>query len=269
VEVEINENDIVNIHLEDTATVEVDAFRGKKFKGKVIEIGFSPTNATSLTGATDDQVTSYPVKVLILPESYTNDPSLMKGLPEKASPFRPGMSGVVNIYTDRADDVVAVPIQAVTTGVRGGASFGGGGERGGDREGSGRKSGGGRRGEPTRIVYLYDAATKTVQTAEVTTGISDDAWMEIKSGLAPGQVIVTGPYDILTKELKDGMEVELEEKKGRKGKGDRERGSKTYNAATTPATDPAKPTQPTHTTPKKRPEGTEGRPKSERSREQQ
>jgi HlyD family secretion protein len=193
VEVEVNENDIVDLQLGDTAKVEVDAYPERVFKGKVVEIGFAPKSAqgggSGLGGAgggssTNDQVTNYPVKVLIQPSSYENDSALMGRIPEHQSPFRPSMSAVVNIYTDRAEDVVSVPIQAVTLD---------------------RQTGTGATDE--RIVFRYDSSAHKVRRQPVTTGISDDTYMAIQEGLAAGTPIVTGPYNTVTKELRDGMTV--------------------------------------------------------------
>lgn len=188
VEVEVNENDIVRLRVGDTATVEVDAFRelNRTFTGEVIEIGFSPTGTgTDLSAVnTADKVTTYPVKVLIQPKSYLNDKDLMRGVPQTAGPFRPGMSGVVNIFTGRAENVLAVPIQAVTV----------------DRTDETAT-------DPPRVVFTVPEGTDTVRMVPVKTGISDDDYIEIKTGLQAGQRIVVGPYRTVTKALQTGTQV--------------------------------------------------------------
>jgi len=183
VQVEINENDIVKLVLGDTASVEVDAYPNKKFRGIVSEIGYFSKGSSVLSGNNQsDQVTTYPVRVFIDPISYLNDP-IMKTLPKTQSPFRPGMSAVVNIYTDKVENVLTIPIQAVTI----------------DRN----------KGPITKnkqeIVYVFKD-NKAVVT-EVTSGISDDNHIEIKSGLEKNAVIISGPYTTLTKELTDGATV--------------------------------------------------------------
>lgn len=172
--VEINENDIVNVKLGDSTRVEVDAFPDKIFYGEVSEIAYS---ASTSGMSTTDQVTNFEVKVRISPSSY-QELAPTKGV----SPFRPGMTALVEIYTNRADDVISVPIQAVT--LRGGQEA----------------------GEAEEVVFVYNNGT--VDQVAITTGISDDRNLEIKSGLEGGEDIVTGPYQILSQMLKDGMQVE-------------------------------------------------------------
>jgi len=195
VEVEVNENDVVKLKIGDTAEVEIDAYPAFLFQGQVIEIGYSPK--TQLEQAAVDQVTSYPVKVLILPSSYRNNPTVMEGVAAHQSPFRPGMSAVVRIFTDRATNALTAPIQAVTL----------------QRDGF--------RGEdPPRIVFVFDSTTNKLTAQVVETGLSDERFIEISSGLQAGQVIVTGPYTLINKVLEDGMQVEAEAtRSGRDGRG--------------------------------------------------
>ena len=95
VAVEVNENDINSVNLGDTALIEVDAFLGEKYKGLVSEIA----NSANVTGSSADQVTNFEVKVRII-DSVS---------------FRPGMTATVDIQSERAKDVLSLPIQAVTT----------------------------------------------------------------------------------------------------------------------------------------------------------
>ena len=105
-QVEVNENDIPRVSLGDTAEIAVDAYLDQKFKGVVTEIA----NSAKTTGVSADQVTNFDVKILVLPESY-------RELEEKGStnPLRPGMSATVDIQTESKSDIIAVPIQSVTT----------------------------------------------------------------------------------------------------------------------------------------------------------
>ena len=189
VKVNINENDIVNIRLGDTASIEVDALKGKNFKGTVTDIAYSAKLAEI---GTSDQVTNYEVKVMINPESYLSDSILMRGLLSHQSPLRPGMSAVVNIFTKKVDQAVSVPIQCVTI----------------DRE---RQEINAK--DTKEIVYLFDSVAKIVIVQPVESGISDDDFIEIKNGLKKGQIVVSGPYNVITKELKDQMKVVLKNNK--------------------------------------------------------
>lgn len=192
VSVDITENDIVNVQIGDTAAVEVDAYPDKVFKGKVTEIAYS----ANVQGAgSTDQVTNYSVKVAILPSSY--DKELVKSLPPTRGPFRPGMTAVVRIFTDRAENVLAVPIAAVT--IEKGKQMGAGG------------------GKPKFVVFVQDG--DKVRSVPVKTGISDDDFIEVKEGLKAGEKVVSGPYTIVNKTLADGMEITVKEKVKGPGKG--------------------------------------------------
>src|SRR5690606_14638763 len=105
VEVDVNENDIVKVNIGDSATVEVDAYLRREFKGLVTSIANSAE-----TAITADQVTNFKVKVRILTESYKD---LLQDRPENYSPFRPGMTANVDIITNKKENVLGVPISAV------------------------------------------------------------------------------------------------------------------------------------------------------------
>ena len=109
VQVEVSENDILNVALEDEVEIEVDAFFDREFKGKVTEIA-SSANSASTASLTSDQVTNFVVKIRIDQESYAD---LLND--RRQVPFKPGMTATVDILTQRVDDVITVPIQAVTT----------------------------------------------------------------------------------------------------------------------------------------------------------
>lgn len=204
--VEINENDIVNVGLGDSTKVEVDAFPGKDFYGKVTEIAYS---ATVSAAASTDQVTNFEVKVQITPASYQG----LKGAENGSSPFRPGMTSLVEIYTQQVDGVVAVPIQAVT--LR---------KPAGESEEKPEESQEGAEGDEidqdaSEVVFVYESGK--VKQIFVETGISDDSYIEIKKGIDSGQEIITGNYNTLSKVLKNGMEVEKGSGKKKWDKGDR------------------------------------------------
>ena len=178
VEVDVNENDIIKVKPDDTATIEVDAYAGKKFKGIVKEISTSAKNS----GLGVDEVTNYPVKILILPASYQN---LSTG---NESPFRPGMSASVDIRTNVHRAVVSVPIQAVT--LRTDSS-----------------------GIENEVVFRYENGEARMQ--KVKTGIQDREFIEITKGVNAGNEIITGPYRTLTKTLKDKQKVKKKTTNGK------------------------------------------------------
>jgi len=180
---EVNENDIVRVSLHDSAIIEVDAYPDRKFKGIVTEIA----NSAKTIGTSSDQVTNFEVKVLILKESY-ND-LVEQG---KTYPFRPGMSASVDILTESKNNVLTVPLQAVT------------------RQADTLQKADTLKAispnlEYKEIVFVYE--NQKVKLTEVKTGIQDNNYIEIISGLSENQEVVTAPYHIITKKLKDGTPV--------------------------------------------------------------
>ncbi|WP_113663764.1 efflux RND transporter periplasmic adaptor subunit [Pedobacter nanyangensis] len=196
VNVDVNENDINRVTLGDSATVEVDAFSGKKFRGVVTEIASSSTNVGATTTASVDQVTNFSVKVRLLAESYSTVKGGAKDLP---SPFRPGLSATVDIESETVKGL-AVPIQAIFTDNKNDSGSGGD-----DAEKQKNKL---NDKQIKQYVYLFDAKTSTVKKAEVSTGIQNDQYIIVKKGLKAGEQIVSGPYSAIQNKLKDGTKVE-------------------------------------------------------------
>ncbi len=190
--VDINENDIVKIKVGDSANVEVDAYMNDKFKGVITEIANSAQNKVS----SGDEITNFKVKIRLLEDSYKH---LMKGKPAYYSPFRPGMTAAVDIITNVKRNVIGVPISAVT--VRKDTST---------VSLKGKKSKMKKPDEnkkPFEVVFVVDNGKAKLKVVE--TGIQDDTHIEIKKGLDEGEEIITGPYNLLSKRLKNGEAVEV------------------------------------------------------------
>ncbi|TKC07207.1 efflux RND transporter periplasmic adaptor subunit [Pedobacter frigoris] len=196
VNVDVNENDINRVNVGDNATIEVDAFADKKFKGIVTEIASSSKDVGTTTSV--DQVTNFIVKVRILAESYSNVKGGAKDLP---SPFRPGMSATVDIESESLKGM-AIPIQSVFTEDKSKAKPG---TENADDNTDKQKS---KLTDKTVKQYVYLFNNGTVKRVEVTTGIQNDQYIIIKTGLKAGQEVVTGPYSAIQNRLKDGMKVE-------------------------------------------------------------
>ncbi len=202
VNVDVNENDINRVNVGDSAVIEIDAFADKKFKGIVTEIASSSSSIGSSAGSVD-QVTNFLVKVRLLADSYAAIKGGAKDLP---SPFRPGLSATVDIQSESLTSL-AIPIQAVFTGSGDKASD--------DKASSGNDDNQEKQKaklndkKTKQYVYLFDDKANTVKKAEVTTGIQDDQYIIVKSGLKAGQKIVSGPYSAVQNKLKDGMKVEI------------------------------------------------------------
>jgi len=201
--VEVNENDIIRISKNDTAIIEVDAYIGKQFKGIVTEVA----NSANTTGISADQVTNFVVKIRIIRESYLNLVS-----EKNPAPFRPGMSASVEIQTMRASNIITVPIPAVTT-------------RSSDTLKTKANN-----DEEREVVVKDEKEEKLNKKAEeikecvfinqngvakmvyVTTGIQDNDYIEIKSGINVGDEVISGPYGAVSKILKDGSKIKVVDK---------------------------------------------------------
>ncbi len=192
VRVEVSENDIPRVSLGDKAEIEVDAYLDRKFIGTVSQIANSSTTAATAGAVLNsEQVTNFEVRIQIDPGSYAD--LEQKGIP---SPFRPGMSASVEILTNRVDDALSLPIQAVTT-------------REPEKEkGTARTvSNAGIEDDFLEVVFVVQADTVAQRTVE--TGIQDNDFIVIKSGVAAGEEVVTGPYNAVARELRDGTKVQV------------------------------------------------------------
>ncbi|SNC62943.1 HlyD family secretion protein [Hymenobacter gelipurpurascens] len=212
VRVSVNENDIINVTLGDSANVEVDSYASKnqKFRGIVTSIANTAKDAL-----TAEAVTEFEVRIRLLPESYQQLLRTEKG--RAVVPFRPGMTASVDIITERKANVLSVPLMAVTT-----------------RADSTNTEDANQKGTPA--VRVSRGAAATPETAKATskpeveqvvflirngkavmtpvkTGISDRNNMEILSGIQAGDELVSGPYRVVSKTLKDGATVVIKDPK--------------------------------------------------------
>ncbi|PTQ95648.1 HlyD family secretion protein [Mucilaginibacter yixingensis] len=198
VNVDVNENDINRVAIGDSSDIEIDAFNGKKFKGVVTEIGSS----ANVVGTNADQVTNFTVKVRIDATSYAN---VMKKDAKNPSPFRPGLTSTVDIHTNKAR-ALSVPIMSVTT--REDST-----KAKKDVDKSAPKNDKAKTTNTPQVktyVFVYDAGK--VKQVPVTTGIQDDTYIQVFSGLKGGEEVVAGPFEAISKTLKDKQEVEKVDK---------------------------------------------------------
>lgn len=201
--VEVNENDIIRIHKNDTAFIEVDAYIGKKFRGIVTEVA----NSANTTGISVDQVTNFVVKIRILRESYMD---LVNET--NPAPFRPGMSASVEIQTMRAANIITIPIPAVTT--RSSDTLKTKQEDGDEEEmvvkDEKEEKLNTKKEEIKECVFINNNGI--AKMVYVTVGIQDNDYIEIKSGIKVGDEIVSGPYGAVSKILKDGKKIKVVDK---------------------------------------------------------
>lgn len=207
--VDVNENDIVKVENFDTAIIEVDAYLGKKFKGIVTEIA----NSASVSGAGTDEVTNFEIKILILKESYKD---LIPADKQFFYPFRPGMSATADIQTNTKYDVLSVPIQSITTRTD---STGVIAEKKDkpeneedkpEEENQNKDKKEKKEAKPIEVVFLFNKGKALMK--EVKTGIQDDNYIEIVSGISDSSDVITSPYSVISKKLKNDMPVEKVDK---------------------------------------------------------
>jgi HlyD family secretion protein len=209
VRVNVNENDIVRVHQGDTAIIDVDAYssQNKKFKGVVTLISNTAKDKLSA-----DAITEFEVRISILRSSYED--LIKEG---NKYPFRPGMTASVDIITKRKDNVLSVPLAAVTT-------------RNPDKDkkfGTPAPSGDNQRQvqnddkkkaekaqEDKIVVFINDKGS--AKMIEVKTGISDYDNIEIIEGLSDSAEVVTGPFLVVSKRLKDGEKIQSTSKQAKK-----------------------------------------------------
>ena len=194
--VNVNENDIADISINDTALIQVDAYQNKKFKGIVKEVAYA---ATTSSGGSSQQVTNFQVKVQML---------------DVEDGMRPGMSATVDIITEERLGAIAIPIQALTTprpskksdekkpSMSVEVSSGG-------NDWSQMKRSSGNKSKSTVVFVLKE--DNTVEQRVVEAGIVGDRDYEILSGLEEGEKIVTGSFIAISRELFDGAAVKVKE----------------------------------------------------------
>lgn len=222
IEVDVNENDVVNVALGDTALISVDAYPERDFRGVVTEIA----NSARVSGlGSQEQVTNFPVKIRILDPHNTSEGDSGPGGPVQEGEvalvaggpipqFRPGMSGTVDISTETVEDVVAVPIQAVT--VRDFNQVSPSDEEEGEEEAETEDmaTAFGNDEDLRKVIFIVEEGN--AEMLEVETGIADDTHIEVKSGLEADRQVIIGPYSAVSRTLRPGMAVQ-EREEGRGG----------------------------------------------------
>lgn len=204
VQVDVGESDIPKVKLGDSAIVEIDAFNNRKFKGVVYKIAnpLSLASSSSVSTSTSSTtVTNYQVHIRLLPESYRD--LIVKNQP---FPFRPNMTASADIQTSTHNNVLSVPLNAVA--MR---------DKSPEKKDDTKKKEDNTANKTTsvsadddsqEVVFIMQADGK-VKKVPVTTDIQDINYIEIKSGLKEGDQVITGPYDVVSKQLQDGTKVKI------------------------------------------------------------
>lgn len=201
VRVDVSENDIPRVTIGDEVDIEVDAYIGRTFKGYVTQIARSASSVGTTTSLTSDQVTNFEVRISVDPSSYAD--LVTKG---EKYPFLPGMSASVEINTETVNDALTVPIQAVTTrekdeNKKKKATTDGAAVAANNKDAAKTSE-----ADLKEVVFVLSA--DTVSVIEVKTGIQDDTYIQILSGLKEGQEIVSGPYTAISRKLKQGDRIQ-------------------------------------------------------------
>lgn len=205
VRVDVGENDIPKVNLGDSALIEVDAFNNRKFRGVVTQIATSNTGAASMTQSSGTDVTNYKVYIRIDPESYKD---LIDSTKKKNFPFRPGMNASADIQTKRHADVLSIPINAVSTRDKSDSAKKAQKELAAKNVSSDDLILSGTDSDLDEVVFVVQA-DGTVRKRIVKTSIQDINNIEVVSGLQEGDEVVTGPYEVVSKTLKDGDKVKV------------------------------------------------------------
>jgi HlyD family secretion protein len=199
VRVDVGENDIPKVKIGDTAIVEVDAYTNRKFKGVVYKIA-NPNTGSSLTTTSTD-VTNYKVHIRLLTSSYED---LIT--PKKSFPFRPGMSASADIQTKTKANVLSVALNAVTTRDKNGESKTKSDSKDDTKKDDNAVKSTSADDDIEEVVFVLQK-DNTVKKVKVRTAVQDLNNIEILAGLKVGDEVVTGPYTIVSKTLKDGAKV--------------------------------------------------------------
>ncbi|MFT4202422.1 MAG: efflux RND transporter periplasmic adaptor subunit [Chitinophagaceae bacterium] len=198
VKVDVGENDITKVRLGDSAIVQIDAYNQRKFKGVVYKIANPQTADATTTGSSvmsSTTVTNYQVHIRLLPESYAD---LMGA--GKPFPFRPNMTASADIQTQTRTHTLMVPLNAVTTRSLSNTDT--------DKKTDKPNDTDNNSDDIAEVVFVLQK-DNTVKQVQVKTGIQDINNIEILSGLKDGDTVITGPYDIVGKELKSGKLVKV------------------------------------------------------------
>tara|TARA_B110001454_G_scaffold72441_1_gene70239 strand:+ start:1502 stop:2821 length:1320 start_codon:yes stop_codon:yes gene_type:complete len=203
VEVDVNENDVVNIEIGDTSEIEIDAYPDTIFYGIVSEIAHT---AQSLNMGGQQQVTNFKVKVKML------------SVPDK---IRPGMSSTVNIISETIRNALSIPIQSLTSRPENYSEI----KVNKKDQKKNRWEKDDEKDEnfltkknPIDVVFVledeFDGETapegkKYALVRPIDVDISSENHYAVKSGVSENEMIVTGGYRILSKELNHGMLVSV------------------------------------------------------------
>jgi len=194
-EVKVDETDIVNVHLGQPAEVTIDAIPHKIFHGVVSEIGDnaivrSTGVATSQSSSTSEEAKDFKVVVTL-----TDPPTEL----------RPGLSSTAKITTATRNNVISIPIQALTVRTR--ADLAAKDTSKSSVEAANVPADASKQKEEVQGVFVI--RNKKAEFVPVDTGISGTTDIEVTSGVKEGDDVITGSYKVL-RTLKPGTSVKID-----------------------------------------------------------
>jgi HlyD family secretion protein len=199
-EVKVDETDIVNVNLGQTAAISIDAIPDMNFEGKVIEIGNTAILRSTGLAASQSAVSSQEAKDFKVVVALENPPGEV----------RPGLSCTAKITTATREDALSIPIQALTVRQKGDLLA----QADGDEEAEGgpaeQLSEEERKKELQGVFVIED---EKAVFREVKTGITGSTDIEVLDGLSDGEQIVTGSYKVI-RTIRNEARVKVEDKKG-------------------------------------------------------
>jgi multidrug efflux pump subunit AcrA (membrane-fusion protein) len=197
VRVDVNENSIIKVTVGDSADVEVDAYNKRKFKGLVTSIG-SGSSKKDVQSMMSADITAYEVHIQLVPSSYAD---LIDTSKRRRMAFRPNMNARAEIKTQRHENVLSVPVGAVTSRMKGSD------DTMEDKKAENKETDNNNNDvELEEVVYVIKT-DGTVEKKVVTTGIQDINHFEILTGLKDGDEVVTGPNTAVSTSLKTGKKI--------------------------------------------------------------
>ena len=206
VRVDVNENNIIKVSVGDSADVEVDAYNRRKFKGVVTSIGNGTSRRDAQSFLSAD-VTNYEVHIRLLPTSYAD---LFDTTKRRRMPFRPNMNARADIKTKRQENVLSIPVSAVTSRAQGSDNTLED-EKNKNTDENSNEENTATDADLEEVVYIIKPGG-VVEKRVVATGIQDFNYFEITSGLKEGEQVVTGPNTAVSTNLKSGKKVTIVQK---------------------------------------------------------
>lgn len=188
---EVNENDINKIKIRDSVAIEVDAVSEVPFYGFVTRVAYSSTSTGVNQQVSTDQITNFEVRIRIDPSSYSE---IAKRV---AYPFKPGMSAAVEIFCQKVENALRVPVRAVT--VRS------------DSTSARIRESDGNKDNIFECVFVAEGNKARIRIVKL--GIQDENYFEVKSGLSDEDKVITGPYTIVNQRLKNNSSIKIKTRK--------------------------------------------------------